>query len=67
MQIDPYRIFPSVADVDHQRELLSSLLRATPQATVTSVAAGVLFKESLSSDEKVVSLRGINKNLWRHF
>lgn len=61
MQLDPYRIFRSVADVDHQRELLSSLLPATP------VAAAVLFKESGPTEEKVVSLRGIHPNLWRHF
>lgn len=61
MQIDLYRIFRSVADVDHQRELLSSLLPATP------VAAAVQVKESPQPQEKVVSLRGIHRNLWRHF
>jgi predicted DNA-binding WGR domain protein len=61
MQIDPYRIFRSVADVDHQRELLSSLLPATP------VAAAVQTKESRPTEEKVVTLRGIHPNLWRHF
>jgi predicted DNA-binding WGR domain protein len=60
MQIDPYRIFRSVADVDHQRGLLSSLLPATP--VTVSAAIG-----SPESSEKVVSLRGIHKNLWRHF
>ncbi|BAT56570.1 unknown protein (plasmid) [Nostoc sp. NIES-3756] len=61
MQLDPYSIFRSLADVEHQRELLSSLLPATP------VAAAVQVKESAPSDEKVVSLRGIHPNLWRHF
>lgn len=61
MQLDPYSIFRSLADVEHQRELLSSLLPATPVAAATQV------KESSQPQEKVVSLRGIHKNLWRHF
>ncbi|MBD2505618.1 WGR domain-containing protein [Anabaena azotica] len=61
MQLDPYRIFRSVADIDHQRQLLSSLLPAT------TVAAAVQVKKSVTTDEKVVSLRGIHPNLWRHF
>ncbi|BAY41371.1 hypothetical protein NIES2111_57670 (plasmid) [Nostoc sp. NIES-2111] len=60
MQLDPYRIFTSAADVDHQHELLSSLIPATP------VTVGQA-KQVPESEEKVVSLRGIHKNLWRHF
>jgi predicted DNA-binding WGR domain protein len=60
MQLDPYRIFTSVSDIDHQRELLSSLIPATP-VTVSQA------KQVPESQEKVVSLRGIHKNLWRHF
>lgn len=60
MQLDPYTIFRSVADVDHQRQLLSSLIPATP------VTVGQA-KQVPESQEKVVSLRGIHKNLWRHF
>jgi hypothetical protein len=60
MQLDPYRIFTSVADVDHQRELLNSLIPAIP------VTVGQA-KQIPESQEKVVSLRGIHKNLWRHF
>ncbi|HEY9801113.1 MAG TPA: WGR domain-containing protein [Leptolyngbyaceae cyanobacterium] len=61
MQIDPGKIFRSVADVDHQRQLLSSLIPVTP------VTATVKVKEATTTDEKVVSLRGIHPNLWRHF
>lgn len=60
MQLDPYTIFRSVADVDHQRELLNSLIPATP------VPVGQA-KQVPESQEKVVSLRGIHRNLWRHF
>lgn len=60
MQIDPYTIFRSVADVDHQRQLISSLIPATPVAVSQA-------KQVPESPEKVVSLRGIHKNLWRHF
>jgi predicted DNA-binding WGR domain protein len=60
MQLDPYRIFTSVVDVDYQQQLLNSLIPATPVA-VSQV------KQVPESQEKVVSLRGIHKNLWRHF
>lgn len=56
MQIDPYRVYRSVEDVDHQRELLSSLLVAVPQATVKD-----------ESEPQTVSLKSISKNFWRHF
>ncbi|BCL40041.1 WGR domain-containing protein [Nostoc sp. MS1] len=60
MQIDPDRIFRSVGDVDHQRQLLNSLVPATPQAVTQA-------NQVPEYQEKVVSLRGINKNLWRYF
>ncbi|MBD2255126.1 WGR domain-containing protein [Nostoc parmelioides] len=60
MQLDPYRIFTSVVNVDHQRQLLNSLIPATPVAVSQA-------KQVPESQEKVVSLRGIHKNLWRHF
>lgn len=56
MQIDPYRVYRSVEDVDHQRELLSSLLVAVPQTTVMD-----------KSEPQTVSLKSISKNFWRHF
>ncbi|MEA5567796.1 WGR domain-containing protein [Anabaena sp. UHCC 0399] len=56
MQIDPCRVYRSVEDVDHQRELLSSLLVAVPQTTVMD-----------KSEPKTVSLKSISKNFWRHF
>ncbi|HYW21890.1 MAG TPA: WGR domain-containing protein [Nodularia sp. (in: cyanobacteria)] len=39
MQIDPYTIYRTIADVEHQRELLNSLL-ATPAPIVAAVAVG---------------------------
>ena len=61
MQIDPYRVYRTVADVDYQRELLNSLLTPTPQP---AVVAGTNTPES--TVEKIVSLKTISKNFWRH-
>lgn len=59
MQIDPYRVYQTVRDVDHQVQLLSSLL---PSETV------VIGKNSevLSSQVQTVSLKSISKNFWRN-
>ncbi|MHC5937342.1 hypothetical protein [Nostoc sp.] len=48
----------TVADVDHQRELLNSLLVNKPVAVQT--------KESPKSEPKTVSLKAISKSFWRH-
>jgi predicted DNA-binding WGR domain protein len=56
MQIDPYRVYRSVEDVEHQRKLLSSLLVAVPQTTVMD-----------KSEPQTVSLKSISKNFWRYF
>ncbi|WP_320073234.1 hypothetical protein [Nostoc sp. MG11] len=62
MQIDPYIIYRSVNDVDYQKELLNSLLTtSTPQPAAVAVAH---IPES--TVEKVVSLKTISKNFWRH-
>ncbi|NDJ26023.1 WGR domain-containing protein [Nostoc sp. B(2019)] len=62
MQIDPYRVYRTVADVDYQRELLNSLLATpTPQAAAVAVASA-----PESTVETVVSLKAISKNFWRH-
>jgi len=62
MQIDPYRIYRTVVDVDYQRELLNSLL-AAPAPQVTAVAVGHAPE---AAEPKVVSLKTISKNFWRH-
>ncbi|MFN6540379.1 MAG: WGR domain-containing protein [Nostoc sp. EkiNYC01] len=62
MQIDPYTIYRTVADVDHQRELLNSLL-VTPAPIVAAVAVGHAPE---AAEPKVVSLKTISKNFWRH-
>ncbi|MEH1814597.1 MAG: WGR domain-containing protein [Nostoc sp.] len=62
MQIDPYKIYRTVADVDYQRELLNSLL-AAPAPQVAVVAVG---HASEAAETKVVSLKTISKNFWRH-
>jgi predicted DNA-binding WGR domain protein len=62
MQIDPYRIYRTVADVDYQRELLNSLL-ATPTPQAAAVAVGHAPE---AAETKVVSLKTISKNFWRH-
>ncbi|MBG1265530.1 WGR domain-containing protein [Nostoc sp. WHI] len=58
MQIDPYRVYRTVVDVDYQQELLKSLLVNEPVAVQT--------KESPKSEPKTVSLKAISKNFWRH-
>ncbi|YAF99307.1 MAG: WGR domain-containing protein (plasmid) [Nodularia sp. CChRGM 3473] len=58
MKIDPYTIYQSVADVDHQREILSALL--SPSVTVpqtTSVS---------KPEQQTVSLKSLPKSFWRH-
>ncbi|BBD70429.1 WGR domain-containing protein [Nostoc commune NIES-4072] len=63
MQIDPYTIYRTLADVDHQRELLNSLL-ATPAPIAVAVA--VDHAPEATAEPKVVSLKTISKNFWRH-
>ncbi|ODG98382.1 polymerase [Nostoc sp. KVJ20] len=63
MQIDPYTIYRTLADVDHQRELLNSLL-ATPAPIAVAVAVG--HAPEATAEPKVVSLKTISKNFWRH-
>jgi predicted DNA-binding WGR domain protein len=63
MQIDYHGIYRSVRDVDYQMELLNSLLAApVPQAAVVAVA----FTSETTVEPKVVSLKTISKNFWRH-
>ena len=63
MQIDPYTIYRTLADDPHQRELLNSLL-ATPAPQVAAVAVG--HAPEATAEPKVVSLKTISKNFWRH-
>ncbi|MCC5621214.1 WGR domain-containing protein [Nostoc sp. CHAB 5715] len=58
MQIDPYRVYRTVVEVDYQQELLNSLLVNEPVAVHT--------KESPKSEPKTVSLKAISKSFWRH-
>ncbi|MBD2682387.1 MULTISPECIES: WGR domain-containing protein [Nostoc] len=54
MQIDPRTVYRTVKDVDHQIQLLNSLL-PTEQ----------LQQSKDDSSEKVVSMKSISKNFWR--
>ncbi|MBC1237249.1 WGR domain-containing protein [Nostoc sp. 2RC] len=54
MQIDPRTVYRTVEDVDHQIQLLNSLL-STEQ----------LQQSKDDSSEKVVSMKSISKNFWR--
>jgi hypothetical protein len=63
MQIAPYTIYRTLADVDHQQELLNSLL-ATPAPIVAAVAIG--HAPEATTEPKVISLKTISKNFWRH-
>ncbi|MFN6497028.1 MAG: WGR domain-containing protein [Nostoc sp. DedQUE01] len=63
MQIDFHGIYRTVADVDYQMELLNSLL-TTPAPQVAAVAVG--HAPEAAAEPKVVSLKTISKNFWRH-
>ncbi|QFS51227.1 WGR domain-containing protein [Nostoc sphaeroides] len=63
MQIEPYRVYRSVEDVDYQMGLLNSLL-ATPAPIAAAVAGG--YTPEATAEPKVVSLKTISKNFWRH-
>ncbi|WP_375501564.1 WGR domain-containing protein [uncultured Nostoc sp.] len=62
MQIDYHGIYRTVTDVDYQMELLNSLL-TTPASQVAAVAVGHAPE---AAEPKVVSLKTISKNFWRH-
>ncbi|MHC0067880.1 WGR domain-containing protein [Nostoc sp. UIC 10890] len=62
MQIDYHRVYRTVEDIDYQRELLNSLL-ATSAPIVTAVAVGHAPE---AAEPKVVSLKTISNNFWRH-
>ena len=59
MQIDPYRVYRTVADVDYQRELLSSLL-------VNDSVAVQQIIEAAKDEPKTVSLKSLPKSFWRY-
>ncbi|MBD2533474.1 WGR domain-containing protein [Nostoc flagelliforme FACHB-838] len=63
MQINYHRVYRTVADIDYQQELLNSLL-ATPAPQATAVA--VRYAPEATTEPKVVSLKTISKNFWRH-
>ncbi|MDF5739099.1 WGR domain-containing protein [Nostoc sp. S13] len=63
MQIAPYTIYRTLADDPHQQELLNSLL-ATPAPIVAAVA--VSHAPEATTEPKVISLKTISKNFWRH-
>lgn len=59
MQIDPTRIYRTVEDIDHQKQILNSLLSPTfvtvPQTTEVS-----------KPEPQIVSLKFLPKSFWRH-
>lgn len=61
MQIDLERVYRTVQDVDYQRELLNSLLTPTPQSAVVAQ-----HHTGATAVEKIVSIKTISKNFWRH-
>ncbi|MCC5603388.1 WGR domain-containing protein [Nostoc favosum] len=62
MQIDYHRVYRTVADIDYQRELLNSLLTTS----APKVAAVAVATPQSTVEPKVVSLKTISKNFWRH-
>ncbi|MBG1263277.1 WGR domain-containing protein [Nostoc commune] len=63
MQINYHRVYRTVADIDYQQELLNSLL-TTPAPQAVAVAAG--HAPEAAAEPKVISLKTISKNFWRH-
>lgn len=63
MQINYHRVYRTVADIDYQQELLNSLL-TIPAPQVAAVAVG--HAPEATTEPKVVSLKTISKNFWRH-
>jgi len=59
MQIDPYRVYQTVGDVDHQVQLLNSLLPS--EAVVVGQNT-----EIENTQTQTVSLKSISKNFWRN-
>jgi hypothetical protein len=59
MKIDPSLIYRDVADIEHQLSLLNSLLETD------SVLADNTTEES-GNNSKIISLKTIGKNFWRH-
>ncbi len=59
MQIDPYKVYQSVADVDHQRNILSSLLTSNPVTVQQNT-------EEVNPENRTISLKAISKSFWRH-
>jgi predicted DNA-binding WGR domain protein len=62
MQIAPYTIYRTITDVDHQQELLNSLLTPAPQAAAVAVG----HVPEATTETASVSLKTISKNFWRH-
>ncbi|RCJ40064.1 polymerase [Nostoc minutum NIES-26] len=60
MQINPHTVYRTVEDIDHQIQLLTSLL---PSPTVV---VGQNNKEVQKVEVQMVSLKSISKNLWRN-
>ncbi|QHG20486.1 WGR domain-containing protein [Nostoc sp. ATCC 53789] len=63
MQINYHKVYRTVADIDYQQELLNSLL-TTPAPIAAAVAVG--HAPEAATEPKVVSLKTISKNFWRH-
>jgi len=59
MQIDPYRVYQTVGDVDHQAQRLNSLLPS--EAVVVGRNT-----EMENTQTQTVSLKSISKNFWRN-
>ncbi|WP_414552011.1 hypothetical protein [Anabaena sp. CCY 0017] len=59
MQIDPTRVYRTVDDIDHQKQILNSLLSPT-SVTVTQAT------EVPKSEPQTVSLKFLPKSFWRH-
>ncbi|ABA24976.1 conserved hypothetical protein (plasmid) [Trichormus variabilis ATCC 29413] len=60
MQIDPTRVYRTVEDIDHQKQILNSLLSLTP----TTVPQPT---EAPKAEPQTVSLKSLPKSFWRHF
>ncbi|MCC2692880.1 WGR domain-containing protein [Nodularia sp. LEGE 04288] len=59
MQIDPCRVYRTVEDIDHQKQILNSLLSHTPVTVPQAI-------EVPKAELQTVSLKSLPKSFWRH-
>jgi predicted DNA-binding WGR domain protein len=60
MQIDPTRVYRTVEDIDHQKQILNSLL--SPSSSIVPQTTKISKPE-----QQTVSLKSLPKSFWRYY